>query len=193
MRLHTLLAIALAVSSPIVGAASKKGPGIYAECFEQAARHYHVDVGLYMTIVEGESSFQPGAIHHNKDGSTDYGMAQINSSLFPALARYGISRDDVINNVCLNIHLGAWVLHEAIRKYGYTWRAVGAYGAGWGKKRERARGVYANRVALRYYSKKQVVSKNSQELTGFDNTLNKSKEEEISSPETSHTPKMKVY
>lgn len=193
MRLQVVIAIALAVFPQIVGAAPQKGPGIYTECFKRAAKHYQVDVGLYMTIVEGESSFRPEAIHHNKDGSTDYGMAQINSSLFPALARYGISREDVINNVCLNIHLGAWVLHEAIRKYGYTWRAVGAYGAGWGKKRERARAVYANRVALRYYSKKQAVSKSSQELKGFDTPFNSTKKDDTPTLETSNTPKMKVY
>jgi soluble lytic murein transglycosylase-like protein len=30
---------------------------------------------------------------------------------------------------CINLDVGAWILYENFRTYGYSWRAIGAYNA----------------------------------------------------------------
>jgi len=82
------------------------------------------------------------AINHNTNGSVDIGLMQINSRWFPRLAEMGIQPGDLWNP-CTNIHVGAWVLAGEVRRFGYTWHAIGAYKAV-ARKQKRMR--YAQRV-----------------------------------------------
>lgn len=60
---------------------------------------------------------------------------QINSAWLPTLARrFGIQREDLFRS-CVNLDVGAWVLYENFRTFGYTWRAIGAYNAKTDSKR----------------------------------------------------------
>lgn len=98
-------------------------------CWFTAASAFNVPPGLLYSIAEVESSFNPRALAHAKNGTHSVGVMQINSSWFPALAQAGITERDLLEP-CVNIHVGAWILSQEITRYGPTWEAIGAYYAG---------------------------------------------------------------
>ncbi|HFV4890515.1 TPA: lytic transglycosylase domain-containing protein, partial [Escherichia coli] len=86
-------------------------------CFIQAGKRYQIAPDLLKTIAQQESSLVATAINHNKNKSgkiisTDYGIMQINSVHIPELKKLGVIKDknDLLNNPCLNIETGAWIL-----------------------------------------------------------------------------------
>ena len=113
-----------------------------AFCFEEAGNRYGISPQLLYAISKGESSFNPLAVNYNTNGTYDYGLMQINSTWEPALRRLGISWNNLADP-CTNVMVGAWVLSQCIRDYGYTWSAVGCYNSRTPSKRDR----YAARVA----------------------------------------------
>ena len=113
-------------------------------CWQEAGSRYQVDPTLLYAIARTESSLNPAASHRNRDGSIDIGLMQINSAWLARLAHYGITARDLWEP-CTNIHVGAWVLAQKIKKHGMTWEAVGAYNATTPQKRTHyAWKVYAN-------------------------------------------------
>lgn len=98
-------------------------------CFEEAASFHKVDPWLLVAIASVESGFNPNAINRNKNGSYDVGMMQINSIWLPTLRKKGID-SSLLKNACASTYIGAWILSDNIRRYGYTWRAIGAYNSG---------------------------------------------------------------
>lgn len=116
--------------------------GARAACFEEAAERYRVPVALLKAISTVESNGNPNARNVNRNGSTDIGHMQINSSWLPTLAKYGID-EKTLAEPCINTNIGAWVLAHNISRYGLTWEAVGAYNAVTPSKRD----VYARKVA----------------------------------------------
>jgi len=97
-------------------------------CWEDAAQRYQVSSALLYAIARTESGLNPQAIGHNRNGSRDIGLMQINSTWLPKLARHGIHERDLFEP-CTNIHVGAWILADNVSRLGYTWEAVGAYNA----------------------------------------------------------------
>jgi soluble lytic murein transglycosylase-like protein len=97
-----------------------------ADCFDAAARYQHVNSLILRAIAWRESHNRADALNHNVNGSTDYGVMQINSSHLPTLAQYGISQDTLMQP-CKNVYIAAWHLRHEMNKYGNTWEAVGAY------------------------------------------------------------------
>ena len=93
------------------------------ECFTYAAQTYRVNAEVLMAIAWHESHFLPWRVHRNTDGSTDYGVMQINSKNLPAM---GLTTQTVMQP-CTNILAGARLYGRAMRRYGNTWAAVGAY------------------------------------------------------------------
>lgn len=116
-------------------------------CWVQAADRYGVDAWLLYSIATQESGINPRALGRNRDGTYDIGVMQINSTHLPRLAKYGI-RLEHLWDACMNIHVGAWILAQAIQQFGANWNAVGAYNAGTAKskKRDALRAKYASRV-----------------------------------------------
>lgn len=98
-------------------------------CFEEAARYHNVDPWLLMSIAYVESRFDTKAINRNKNGSYDTGMMQINSIWIPTLKKKGIDKS-LLNDACASTYIGAWILSDNIKRYGYNWRAIGAYNSG---------------------------------------------------------------
>jgi soluble lytic murein transglycosylase-like protein len=102
-----------------------------ADCFEEAGRHFGVSPDLLRGIDYVESRGRDRAVNRTHLGTTqsyDIGRTQINSRWLPTLAKYGLSESDLYD-ACTNIHVGAWILSDLIRRYGDTWNAVGAYNA----------------------------------------------------------------
>jgi hypothetical protein len=119
--------IVLLVGTPAAFAQSAGGVGA---CFVASGAKYGIDPRLLWAIAETESSGRADArnlSHLSRTGTIDIGLMQINSSWLPTLARFGITRDRLLDNPCLNIDVGAWILARTIRQQGASWDAVGAY------------------------------------------------------------------
>lgn len=126
----------------------------FTGCFELAASKFSIDHRLLIAIAEVESSMNPRAIGLNKkEGkilSEDVGLMQINSTWFPTLEKMGITRKDLLDNPCQNIHVGAWILAKNIASNGVNWESVGAYNAGFKNANAPFRLKYAKKVYARY-------------------------------------------
>ncbi len=110
-------------------------------CWDEAAARYGLSSHLLYAIARTESSLNPAAVGHNRNGTRDIGLMQINSSWLPALAGHGIAEHHLFD-ACTSIHVGAWILAGNVARLGYTWDAVGAYNA----RNPRLRRAYAQRV-----------------------------------------------
>lgn len=103
-----------------------------AACVAQASAYYGVHRDLVEAVLRTEGG-KRGQVRVNRDGSYDMGPMQINSVHLPELARYGITAQMLVNDECLNIHVGAYYLKRHLvttpgsaTPVGY-WRAVGRY------------------------------------------------------------------
>lgn len=129
---------------------SSQANAFYA-CFQQAADRYSVPIELLYAIAKVESNFNPQAINRNTNGTTDYGLMQINSRWFPQLERdFGISKERVINDSCTNVYIGAWILAHNFRTKGRIWDSVGAYNAGFSSNTRGTRANYVSKVKYYY-------------------------------------------
>ena len=124
----------------------------YADCFFEVAKNINIDGGILISIAKQESGLNPKAINHNKNGSRDVGLMQINSKWFDYLKKKGISETDLYDP-CTSIKVAGLVLEENFKLYGRTWKAIGAYNTGTGKKKMhvRRRKKYASLIYENYY------------------------------------------
>jgi soluble lytic murein transglycosylase-like protein len=100
----------------------------HADCLDDAAAYQHINSQLVHAIALHESQMWASAVHMNSDGTEDIGLMQVNSRELPGLARYGIRREHLFD-ACVNAYVGTWILARKIRRFGPTWKAVGAYNA----------------------------------------------------------------
>lgn len=124
-----------------------------AFCFQAAGERYQVDPVLLEAMAVQESRLNPRAININRDKagkalSTDYGVMQINSRHIPKLVSMGVitSKDDLLNNACLNVQIGAWILATHLQTCGVNWSCLGSYNAGFARNNEQRRMIYAKRI-----------------------------------------------
>ncbi|HEY8027008.1 MAG TPA: lytic transglycosylase domain-containing protein [Burkholderiaceae bacterium] len=104
-------------------------PADYAKaCWEESASKYGINPYLLYAIAKTESGLNARAINHNRNGTYDIGLMQINSRWLPILHKYGLQEDELFNP-CTSIQVGAWILAQNIARLGNTWDAVGAYNA----------------------------------------------------------------
>lgn len=97
----------------------------------------------------------PSAMNHsNSNGTYDIGLMQINSTWLKKLSEFGINEYDLINNPCINVHVGAWILSTNFANHGYNKKSLGAYNAGFGKSRKAARDRYIGKIEENFYKLK---------------------------------------
>lgn len=130
-----------------------------AFCFKEAGARYQIDPRLLMAIAQQESGMNPTVVNtnRNKSGkavSYDYGVMQVNSNHVAKLMGMGIikSKDDLLNNPCLNVQIGAWILATHLQKCGVNWSCLGSYNAGFSENdvQETKRLNYARKIYRRY-------------------------------------------
>ena len=121
---QTLMLLAGATALQADGAAQSG----YAACRHQAAAAFELPVDLVQAIKEVESGASLAApVSANRNGTEDIGLMQINSSWLATLREYGISKEGLLD-ACVNLHVGAWILRQAINDAGGdVWAGVGAY------------------------------------------------------------------
>lgn len=128
----------------------------FAYCFNEAGEKYKIDPALLKSIAMQESGLNAKAINKNKRNgkvvSIDYGVMQINSTHIPGLIKLGVikSHEDLLNNPCLNVQVGAWVLAKHLRKCGVNWECLGSYNGGFSEKNKQIRLNYAKRIYSKY-------------------------------------------
>jgi Transglycosylase SLT domain len=116
--------------------------GAYGEplCFDEAGAMYAIHPDILRAIAKVESNYQVRAINWNRNGTYDFGVMQINSNWAYAL---GMERWKTLGDSCSNIKTGAMILSGCMKKYGYTWDAIGCYNSQTPDKRDKyARMVY---------------------------------------------------
>lgn len=127
-------------------------PAIAKDCFDMAGRDYHIEPDLLRAISFRESSWRPDAMNVVSSQIYAVGMMQIHSQNFSHLAQYGITAGNLYRDPCMNIYTGAYYLALAFKRWGYSWRAVGAYNAGFRETeaQERKRQKYAEEIRAIY-------------------------------------------
>lgn len=116
--------------------------------WESAAARYGVNPHVLYAIAQQESSLNPRAVNSNGNGSTDFGLTQINSLWLPHLKQFGINAENLMDP-CTNLHVGAYILALNVRQHGNTWNAIGAYHSNTPSLRDRyAQSIYQRLRAM---------------------------------------------
>jgi len=103
-------------------------------CFDEAGVDYGISPQILKAIAKVESNYNPRAINWNKNGTYDFGIMQINSDWSHTLGR---DWWDTLGDPCSNIKGGAMILSKCMKKYGYSWEAIGCYNSQTPSKRDR--------------------------------------------------------
>lgn len=125
---------------------------IAQDCFEMAGRDYRIEPDLLRAISFRESSWRDNALNIVSHNEYAVGKMQIHSQNFSHLAQFGITPQQLYTDSCLNIYTGAYYLAIAFKRWGYSWKAVGAYNAGFRETeaQERKRQKYAKEIQAIY-------------------------------------------
>lgn len=99
-------------------------------CWDEAARYHGLDPWLLYAVAYVESTHNPSVISKpNRNGTYDIGLMQINSVHLPRLAKYGITQTTLMD-ACASTYVGAWIMSDNIRRFGWSWEAIAAYNVG---------------------------------------------------------------
>lgn len=99
--------------------------GVPLECINHAAQTFHVPATIIVSVMKIENGWNGAAIR-NKNGTYDLGVMQVNSSWLPRLTKYGITKNDLQFDPCINVHTATWILAKGLAK-GEGWQGVGNY------------------------------------------------------------------
>ena len=135
----SLMLSALLFAGPATALASSGG----WQCWADASKRYNIPVDLLYAIARVETGNKGNLVSpKNKNGTYDIGLMQINSIHLPRLKKMNITKETLLSDPCVNLHVGAFILSEFISKYGYTWQAIDSYNAG----RPTSHKTYAKKV-----------------------------------------------
>lgn len=104
-----------------------------AFCFEEAGASVALPARLLESIAVIESGLNAAAVNHNRNGTADLGLMQINTYW---LSTARLDRERLLTDACYNTKAGARILRNCIDRHGYTWEAVGCYNATSSDKRK---------------------------------------------------------
>lgn len=98
-------------------------------CVDSASSRYAVPSALLYAILRKEGG-SLGMAKRNRNGSYDYGPAQINSSWEPQLKPFNITSHHLKNSLCTNIQVGAWILKRIMLKTNDWTKSIASYHVG---------------------------------------------------------------
>ena len=156
-----MCALVVAVAAPMPAMAKAVERLLqYEHCFNASAQKYNLSPVLLKGIALAESSGVAAAKNTNHVGvtkSVDVGLMQINSGWFPLLERrFGI-KPTQLQNACMSIDVGAWILAHEFKRYGNQWDAVGAYNAACTQLKGRACSTRRQAYSWRVYRMMKLV------------------------------------
>jgi soluble lytic murein transglycosylase-like protein len=102
---------------------------VAAQCIVQASTRYEVPELLLHAIIRKEGG-RMGKYSKNKNGTYDFGLAQINTSWLKQFAAYGITPSHLLNDTCVNISASAYVLKYNWLRQKDWFKAIVAYNIG---------------------------------------------------------------
>jgi len=98
------------------------------ESVDQASKTYNVPKELIYAIIDQESSFNPYSVNHNKDGTTDRGLMQVNyEHNLDLMKKFNITDKNQLFDPKTNIEIGTDILSRAFQEYGNWPTAIKAY------------------------------------------------------------------
>lgn len=106
-------------------AASAVSP-VTPSCLAHTAHVESIPLAALVGILSAEGG-RIGEVSRNQNGTVDVGPMQVNSIWAPRLRDKGIRWKRVIDNGCVNVAVGAWILRLAYDHTGNIWAAIGKY------------------------------------------------------------------
>jgi Soluble lytic murein transglycosylase and related regulatory proteins (some contain LysM/invasin domains) len=98
------------------------------QAVDRASSKYHVPKELIYAIIDQESSFNPYSVNHNKDGTTDRGLMQVNyDHNIDIMKELNIKDKNQLFDINTNIEAGTAILARDFQKYGNWPTAIKAY------------------------------------------------------------------
>jgi soluble lytic murein transglycosylase-like protein len=87
----------------------------FPACIDPLERHFNLPAGIVNAVIAVESGGRVDAVNRaNRNGTTDFGLMQVNSSHLPRLAAHGIDEKRLLSDPCANVAAGANILREAL-------------------------------------------------------------------------------
>ena len=104
---------------------------ITSSCIAHASHYYHVPQVLIYGILKTEGG-HVGEEVRNTNQSYDIGPMQINEQWLSKLSPYHITRQQLRDDGCLNVHIGTWIMASNLIQahkddHNDFWRHVGNY------------------------------------------------------------------
>ena len=96
------------------------------QCVQSASQYHRVNPQILVAIARVESRGNPLAVGRNSNGTLDVGLVQTNSIHFDDLVKKGVAPAH-LQDECVSLYVGAWMLSKKMAKHGNTWAAIGAY------------------------------------------------------------------
>lgn len=116
-------------------------------CFTRAGHDYGIDPLLLTAISIKESRLKADTVNgDNRNKTEDVCGMQVNSSHYKKLKQFNIDRARLLDDPCICVYAGAWVLAHNFRSYGKNWSSVGIYNTGPSPKLITQRNAYANDI-----------------------------------------------
>jgi hypothetical protein len=103
------LILLLASVSSVHAAAPNGDDPRYQSCIDTASTAFKTNPLLIKVLIDVEGG-RPGTERRNTNGTFDLGVMQVNDKVWlPTLKRFGINREALRDNACLNIFSGTYI------------------------------------------------------------------------------------
>ena len=119
-----------------------------SRCVQDASAKFGVPAIAIWVLLDVEGG-KVGEVSWNSNGTYDIGPMQINSSWLKSLAKFGISDQELRDNLCLNIGVGSWIFAKELDRHKSLPKAIAFYHSPTGKHQYRYLGLAMNALDRR--------------------------------------------
>lgn len=100
--------------------------GQFDKYFLKYGKLYNIPPELLWAIAKTESDFNPRATNRNPNGSTDFGLMQINSIHEDTIKKMNLTLEDLYDPK-IGIRVGSQILSRCFKKHGFTYQGLNCY------------------------------------------------------------------